>query len=132
MSTPRYVVKRVGDDFKVQRCDPDFKVNSAALAIGGGALALLGLGRGGFSGLTLATVGGLLLYRGVTGRNPLAKVADAASGIGPAKFKQGEPGPSHQHQHQIGQEQQTPQDPVEEMAMESFPASDPPAHGART
>jgi uncharacterized membrane protein len=38
-----------------------------ASAIGGGALALYGLTRGTFGGVSLALVGGALLYRGVTG-----------------------------------------------------------------
>src|SRR5438105_3868577 len=36
-------------------------------ALGGGALALVGLGRGNAAGLTLAALGGALLYRGLTG-----------------------------------------------------------------
>lgn len=36
-------------------------------AVGGGAVALYGLKRGGFSGTLLALVGGSLIYRGVTG-----------------------------------------------------------------
>lgn len=37
-------------------------------AVGGGALALLGLRQGGIGGLALAVGGGLLIHRGVTGR----------------------------------------------------------------
>jgi hypothetical protein len=127
MSTPRYVVKRVGNDFQVKRSDSMHRFNSAAFSAGGGALTLLGLRRGGLSGGVVAAVGGLLLYRGITGENPLACLTAHQSAI----FEEGAPGPSHQHEHKIGQAQQTPQDPTEEAAMESFPASDAPAHSAR-
>jgi uncharacterized membrane protein len=40
-------------------------------ALGGGALALVGLSRGNAAGLTLAALGGALLYRGLTGHCPL-------------------------------------------------------------
>jgi uncharacterized membrane protein len=40
-------------------------------ALGGGALALVGLSRGHTPGLTLAALGGALLYRGLTGHCPV-------------------------------------------------------------
>ena len=43
------------------------EVERYASAIGGGALALYGLSRGSFAGITLALVGGALIYRGVSG-----------------------------------------------------------------
>jgi uncharacterized membrane protein len=39
----------------------------AISAVGGTAIALYGLNRGGFSGLLIAAIGGSLIYRGVTG-----------------------------------------------------------------
>ena len=45
-----------------------------ASAVGGGALALYGLTRGTLGGVTLALVGGALLYRGVTGHCDLYEV----------------------------------------------------------
>lgn len=43
------------------------EIERYASAIGGGALALYGLSRGSLAGVTLALVGGALVYRGVTG-----------------------------------------------------------------
>jgi uncharacterized membrane protein len=43
------------------------EVERYASAIGGGALALYGLSRGSLAGVTLALVGGALIYRGVSG-----------------------------------------------------------------
>jgi uncharacterized membrane protein len=45
--------------------------------IGGGVLIAAGLWRGGLGGLTLAGLGGLLLYRGATGRCPLYQAIGA-------------------------------------------------------
>lgn len=42
-----------------------------------------------------------------------------------------DPGPSHPHDNEVESSQQ-PVDPLEEAAMESFPASDPPAVDRRT
>jgi uncharacterized membrane protein len=55
-------------------------------AIGGGTLALLGLRRGGLSGLALAVGGGLLIHRGVTGRCQVYQRLgiSTAEGHGPA------------------------------------------------
>lgn len=43
------------------------EIERYASAIGGGALALYGLSRGSLGGITLALVGGALIYRGTTG-----------------------------------------------------------------
>src|SRR2546426_5298511 len=54
-------------------------------AVGGGALAVLGLIRGGWSGALLALLGGGLVYRGVTGHCNVYEMLDinTAQGKGP-------------------------------------------------
>jgi hypothetical protein len=101
--------------------------------VGGGLLSLYGLLRFSKIGLTLVLTGGYLIYRGLTGHC----LAYEASGISTAsrterlQFKSGSK-PGARNGTPIKQERRPdhiiqPDNPVDEAAWDSFPASDPPA-----
>jgi uncharacterized membrane protein len=85
-----------------------------ASVIGGGALALCGLGlslgRRPITGGLLAALGGSLVYRGVSGHCPVYKALDIDTARG----------------ERVAAEPQ-PSDVVDEASEDSFPASDAPA-----
>ena len=131
MASPRFVVKRIGNDYKILPADAQGVAMSALPVAGGGLLALKGLFRGGVFGQLMLLTGGGLIYYGMTGKNPIDDVKnlfEQYSGGGSGQQFAGDHGPSHQHDDKAASSQ-LPQDDVDESAMESFPASDPPAHG---
>ena len=132
MASPRFVVKRIGNDYKILPADAQGVALSALPLAGGGLLALKGLFRGGLLGQLMFLTGSGLVYYGITGKNPIdevRKVVDQFQNQGGEQAS--DHGPSHQHDDKARSTQQ-PQDEVDESGMESFPASDPPAHRRST
>ena len=123
MAAPTYVAKKVGDQYVVVPKNPATTPQGTAWLLGGGVLAGLGLIRRGVSGAAMALLGGAMIYRGLTGCS-LIKV-----GLPAASDDSEERGPSFQHDSISSKQtsKQTAQDEIDEAAMESFPASDPPA-----
>jgi uncharacterized membrane protein len=104
-------------------CDADVNVGETeriASVLGGAALAFLGLRRCSLGGLTLAALGGGLIYRGVTGHCSAYTALDINTADDTCSNKRATRG-------RVESKHEEPLDPVQEASEESFPASDPPA-----
>ena len=125
MAQRRFVVQKIGDRYVPVPLHPTDTSESWCWKIAGALLALLGLNRGGARGWATALFGAAILSRGVTGKSLVCYFLPC----GPRSARDGDPtlAPSHQHDHH-GNAPLLPADKVDEMSMESFPASDAPAH----
>jgi hypothetical protein len=128
-TTPHYVVKKIGDQFVTIRQEEVDPATTTLFAVGGLWTALWGVKHRGLIGLGAIGLGACLVYRGFTGRSLIDRVT--CGSCGSAKRGNSNDSPSFQHEHST-ESSQLPADEVDEMSMESFPASDPPARHSST
>jgi hypothetical protein len=120
-TTPRYIVKKVGDQFVTERQDPCGQAQDVLWSVVGGVVTVAGFIRGGPLGWLAVAGGGSMICRGVTGKNPWERLFQRIA----TEQGSAEPGPTHQNDGRSTR--QAPLDAVDEASMESFPGSDAPA-----
>jgi hypothetical protein len=127
MAAPTYVAQKVGDQYVLVPKNPAAtKVGSCCLLVGG-LLVFAGALRRGLGGVAVTAVGASMLYRAATGRSVMCGLLSPRNRIGGPS---GDPRQSPTFQNDVRPTTQAPADGVDEAAMESFPASDPPARPA--
>jgi hypothetical protein len=122
MANKRFSAKKVGDQYVLVPQGAGQEMQRGLCTVSGSLLAILGLKRGGFLGLLMTVFGAGWAYHGITGRNPIAQLLCEKPG-----GKLGDSSQTPSHQGDWKETEQLPADNIDEAAMESFPASDPPA-----
>jgi len=135
MTARRFKIEKVGDDFvpvqqgeEASTSNASFNADNANYWLWGAALTLAGLRHRKLLGLAMMGAGGCMLYQAATGKKALPEISKwmASYGLSNPFSDDDTPGPSYQHDFK-NKASQSPEDEVDEMSMESFPASDPPA-----
>ena len=121
MANKRFTAKKVGDQYVLVPQGTQQELSRGACGVASTLAIVLGLKRGGMLGMlfTVAGMGGV--YHALTGRSPIGFLGARPGG------RHGDPSQSPSHQNDWKETGQLPADAVDEAAMESFPASDPPA-----
>ena len=120
----RFVIQKVGDNYIPVPVHATGGADCTLYKVGGGALTLWGVRRGGLFGWIGALFGAGLMYRGFAGRSTACYFFAPRS----SKARDGHPSQTPSYQNDATKRSTlVPADQVDEMVMESFPASDPPA-----
>ena len=128
-TTPRYVVRKVGDQYIPMRQEERDTPSTILFGASGAMAGLWGLKHRGFLGLGALAMSACLVYRAATGRSLVERMT--CGSCDSAKAGSEADTPSYHHQRRGGSDQ-APADGVDEAVMESFPASDPPARSSST
>src|SRR5687768_17498771 len=96
-ATPRYIVKKVGDQYVTVRQESVDPATTTLMAIGGLYTTMWGIKQRGFIGLGAIGLGACLVYRGFTGRSLVERVT--CGGCASAQSGRSGESPSFQHDY---------------------------------